>query len=233
MQNVIVLSTFHSIWSGEQFKTSFTLTLRNSSRKVILQGDFTMEQENGPSAPQQVVNISQVPRKDNKTLKDAYSTRAATILGVFQIIIGVVFFFGEIDIIQSYGPYLPCFSCVLHPQRCRRFGRCVPCCSGSALCVLLCLRRNCHRRSSKWQQVPCGGHQGDEHHLRPLCTCPCDICDLLCCHRFELTQFGPGGPGPRRRVGHANDPPIAEHGDRAHHLGLSRLHASQLSEEAL
>ena len=102
MQNVIVLSTFHSIWSGEQFKTSFTLTLRNSSRKVILQGDFTMEQENGPSAPQQVVNISQVPRKDNKTLKDAYSTRAATILGVFQIIIGVVFFFGgEIDIIQS------------------------------------------------------------------------------------------------------------------------------------
>ena len=63
-----------------------------------------MEQENGPSAPQQVVNISQVPRKDNKTLKDAYSTTAATILGAFQIIIGVVFFYGEIDIIQSYRP---------------------------------------------------------------------------------------------------------------------------------
>ena len=61
-----------------------------------------MEQENGPSTPQQVVNISQVPMEDNKTLKDAYNTTAATILGVFQIIIGVVFFFGgEIDIIQS------------------------------------------------------------------------------------------------------------------------------------
>ena len=63
-----------------------------------------MEQENGPSAPQQVVNISQDPIKDNKTLKDAYSTTAATILGAFQIIIGVVFFYGEIDIIQSYEP---------------------------------------------------------------------------------------------------------------------------------
>ena len=63
-----------------------------------------MEQENGPSAPQQVVNISQVPMEDNKTLKDAYSTTAATILGAFQIIIGVVFFYGEIDTIQSYGP---------------------------------------------------------------------------------------------------------------------------------
>ena len=71
-----------------------------------------MEQQNGPSTPQQVVNISQVPMEDNKTLKDAYSTTAATILGVFQLIIGVVFFFGEIDKIQSYGPYLPCFSCV-------------------------------------------------------------------------------------------------------------------------
>ena len=60
-----------------------------------------MEQENGPSAPQQVVNISQVPRENNKTLKDAYNTTAATILGVFQLIFGVVFFFGEIDIIQS------------------------------------------------------------------------------------------------------------------------------------
>ena len=57
-----------------------------------------MEQENRPSAPQQVVNISQVPMEDNKTLKDAYSSTAATILGVLQIIIGVVFFFGEIDI---------------------------------------------------------------------------------------------------------------------------------------
>ena len=55
-----------------------------------------MEQQNGPSAPQQVVNISQVPMEDNKTLKDAYSTTAATILGVFQIIIGVLSFFGEV-----------------------------------------------------------------------------------------------------------------------------------------
>ena len=55
-----------------------------------------MERQNRPSAPQQVVNISQVPREDNKTLKDAYSTTAATILGVFQIIIGVLSFFGEV-----------------------------------------------------------------------------------------------------------------------------------------
>ena len=135
-----------------------------------------MEQQNGPSAPQQVVNISQVPMEDNKTLKD-YSYTAATILGVFQMIIGVVFFFGEIDIIQSYGPYLPCFSCVLDPQRSQRSQRSV--CSGSALCVLLCLRRNCHRRSSKWQQVPCGGHHGDEHHLCTLFTCLSDICHPL------------------------------------------------------
>ena len=58
-----------------------------------------MEQQNGPSAPQQVVNISHVPI--NKSLKDAYSTTAATILGVFQIIIGVIYFFGKIDVIQS------------------------------------------------------------------------------------------------------------------------------------
>ena len=63
-----------------------------------------MEQPNGPSEPDEVVNNSQVPMEDNKTLKDAYSTTAATILGVFQIISGVVFFFGEIDIIHSYGP---------------------------------------------------------------------------------------------------------------------------------
>ena len=54
-----------------------------------------MEQQNEPSAPQQVLNISQVPMEDNKTLKDAYSTTAAAILGVFQIIIGVVSFFGK------------------------------------------------------------------------------------------------------------------------------------------
>ena len=182
-----------------------------------------MEQENGPSAPQQVVNISQVPMEDNKTLKDAYSTTAATILGIFQIIIGVVFFYGEIDIIQSYGPYLPCFSCVLDPQRSQRSRRSV--CSGSALCVLLCLWRNCHRRSSKWQQVPRGGHHEDEHHLRPLCTCSSDVCDLLGFQRF--------GPTLASRVGHATNPPIAEHGDRAHHLGLSRLQGCLVSEEAL
>ena len=37
----------------------------------------------------------------------------------------------------------------------------------------------------------------------------------------------------RSRVGRATDPSIAEHGDRAHHLGLSRLQSYQLSEEAL
>ena len=126
-----------------------------------------MEQQNGPSAPQQVINISQVPREDNKTLKDAYSTTAATILGVFQMIIGVVSssFFGEIDFIQNHSPYLQCFSLVLPilwPYN-------------RALCDLgglLCLRSNCHQRSSKWQQVPRGGHHGDGHHLCPLCTSP-------------------------------------------------------------
>ena len=68
-----------------------------------------MEQHNGPSAPQQVVNISQVPTEDNKTLKDAYSTTAATILGVFQIIIGVISFFGEVYVIQNHGPHLHFF----------------------------------------------------------------------------------------------------------------------------
>ena len=179
-----------------------------------------MEQQYGPSEPGQVVNISQVPMEDNKTLKDAYSTKAATILGVFQIIIGIVVFVGEIDIIQSYGPYLPCFSCVLE-QRCRR---CVL--SGSALSVLLFLRRNCHRRSSKSRQVPCGGHLGDEHHLRPLCTCSSGVSDPLGFHPFGAFVVGPG-------PGHATNPPIAEHGARAHHLGLSRLQGSLLSEEAL
>ena len=105
-----------------------------------------MEQQNGPSAPQQVINISQVPREDNKTLKDAYSTTAATILGVFQMIIGVVSssFFGEIDFIQNHSPYLQCFSLVLPilwPYN-------------RALCDLggfPHLRSNWHQRSSKWQ----------------------------------------------------------------------------------
>ena len=113
-----------------------------------------MEQQNRPSAPQQVVNISHVPI--NKSLKDAYSTTAATILGVFQIIIGVLSFFGEVYVIQNHDPDLIFFS-----------WRCI---FWLGFCVLLCLRRNCYWRSSKWQQVPCGGHQGDEHHLRPLCT---------------------------------------------------------------
>ena len=146
--------------------------LHSHTEKVFKEGYLarrlhTMEQQNGPSAPQQVINISQVPREDNKTLKDAYSTTAATILGVFQMIIGVVSssFFGEIDFIQNHSPYLQCFSLVLPilwPYN-------------RALCDLgglLCLRSNCHQRSSKWQQVPRGGHHGDGHHLCPLCTSP-------------------------------------------------------------
>ena len=51
-----------------------------------------------------------------------------------------------------YGPILPCFSCVHNRRRCVAFS------SGtSARCVLLCLRRNCHRRSPKWKQVSRGG----------------------------------------------------------------------------
>ena len=168
-----------------------------------------MEQQNRPSAPQQVVNISHVPI--NKSLKDAYSTTAATILGVFQIIIGVLSFFGEVYVIQNHGPDLIFFS-----------WRCI---FWLGFCVLLCLRRNCNRRSTKWQQVPCGGHHEDEHHLRPVCTCSSDVCDLLGFQRF--------GPTLASRVGRATDPPIAEHGDRAHHLGLSRLQGFEVSEEAL
>merc|ERR1712013_253953 len=59
---------------------------------VIEQGSFTMEQQNEPNEPEHVVNISHSPMKHNKNLKDAYSTIAATILGVFQLIIGVVSF---------------------------------------------------------------------------------------------------------------------------------------------
>ena len=78
--------------------------LHSHTEKVFKESYFArrlhaMEQQNGASAPQQVVNISQIPMEDNKTLKDAYSTTAATALGAFQIIIGVVFFYGEIDII--------------------------------------------------------------------------------------------------------------------------------------
>ena len=87
-----------------------------------------MEQENGPSA--QVVNISQDPMEDNKTLKDAYSTTAATIFGIFQTIIGVVFFFGEIDIIQSDGPYNTLFQLCAGSSAVSTF---------SALCSLLLL----------------------------------------------------------------------------------------------
>ena len=143
-----------------------------------------MEQQNRPSAPQQVVNISHVPI--NKSLKDAYSTTAATILGVFQIIIGVFSFFGEVYVIQKHGPDLIFFS-----------WRCI---FLVGFCVLLCLRRNCHRRSSKWQQVSCGGHHGDEHHLCPLCTSSSDICDLCLYGRLQQLRL-------------FIDPPIADHGD--------------------
>ena len=61
-----------------------------------------MEQQNEPNEPEHVVNISHSPMKHNKNLKDAYSTIAATILGVFQMIIGVVSFSGEIDIIWNH-----------------------------------------------------------------------------------------------------------------------------------
>ena len=171
-----------------------------------------MEQQNRPSAPQQVVNISQVPMEDNKTLKDAYSTTAATILGVFQIIIGVLSFLSEVYVSQNHGPDLIFFS-----------WRCI---FWLGFCVLLCLRRNCHRRSSKWQQVPCGGHHGDEHHLCPLCTCPCDLCDLSVFSLFRLFW-----PIPQQQL----LPLVTNHlgaalGDRAHHLGFSHLPTSLLSE---
>merc|ERR1712130_942710 len=47
------------------------------------------------------------------------------------------------------------------------------------ICLLLCVWRTCHWRSTKREQVPSGRHHGDVHHLRRLRghpahhVCPC------------------------------------------------------------
>merc|ERR1711936_1405515 len=57
------------------------------------------------------------------------------------------------------------------------------------LCFLLHLRRSCHWRSTKREQVPGGGHHGDVHHLCCLCWHPPHhIRPMVLCYRLQLQQ---------------------------------------------
>merc|ERR1712107_851006 len=65
-------------------------------------GNFKMKQPNEPSPPQQVAYVVQAPttvRDDNKAIKEAYSVKAATVLGVVHIICGIIAFSCEIDVL--------------------------------------------------------------------------------------------------------------------------------------
>ena len=68
-----------------------------------------MKQPNEPSPPQQVAYVVQAPtrvRDDNEAIKEAYSVKAATVLGVVHIICGIIAFSCEIDVLvwPSRGP---------------------------------------------------------------------------------------------------------------------------------
>ena len=68
-----------------------------------------MKQPNEPSPPQQVAYVVQAPtrvRDNNKEIKEAYSVKAATVLGVVHIICGIIAFSCEIDVLvwPSRGP---------------------------------------------------------------------------------------------------------------------------------
>merc|ERR1712223_1158469 len=74
---------------------------------IFIKGGFKMKQPNEPSPPQQVV--VQAPtnsRDDNAAIKEAYSVKAATVLGVVHIICGIIAFSCEIDVLvwPSRGP---------------------------------------------------------------------------------------------------------------------------------
>jgi len=61
-----------------------------------------MKQPNEPSPPQQVAYVVQAPttvRDNNEAIKEAYSVKAATVLGVVHIICGIISFSCEIDVL--------------------------------------------------------------------------------------------------------------------------------------
>jgi len=62
-----------------------------------------MKQPNEPSPPQQVAYAVQAPttnvRDDNQAIKENYSVKAATVLGVVHIICGIIAFSCEIDVL--------------------------------------------------------------------------------------------------------------------------------------
>ena len=63
-----------------------------------------MRQQYEPSAPQQVVYVVQDPTigdVDKKAIKDAYSVKATTVLGIAHIICGIIAFSCEIDLVVS------------------------------------------------------------------------------------------------------------------------------------
>jgi len=69
-----------------------------------------MKQPNEPSPPQQVAYVVQTPtnvRDNNEAIKENYSVKAATVLGVVHIICGIVAFSCEIDLFVWTTPRLP------------------------------------------------------------------------------------------------------------------------------
>ena len=70
-----------------------------------------MKQPNEPGPPQQVAYVVQAPtnaRDDNQAIKENYSVKAATVLGVVHIICGIIAFSCEIDaLVWTRGGVLP------------------------------------------------------------------------------------------------------------------------------
>ena len=86
---------------------------------------------------------------------------------------------------------------------------------------LLHLWRTCHRRCSKWEEMPASGQRGHVHHLRRHCELPSlFICQLLLPLRLRLQQRWLQSPGA--------DPTGGNHAGLAHHLGLHYLSPYQL-----
>ena len=68
-----------------------------------------MKQPNEPGPPQQVAYVVQAPtnvRDDNDAIKESYSVKAATVLGVVHIICGIIAFSCEIDLLV-WATFLP------------------------------------------------------------------------------------------------------------------------------
>merc|ERR1711872_616217 len=70
---------------------------------IFIKGGFKMKQPNEPSPPQQVAYAVQAPttnvRDDNQAIKENYSVKAATVLGVVHIMCGIIAFSCEIDVL--------------------------------------------------------------------------------------------------------------------------------------